>query len=45
MQKLSWYRKKYPLFYFSRFGWSYNRTIQVLFFFSSQASIKPTTPE
>ena len=39
MQKLSWYRKKmYPAFYFSRFGWSYNRTIQVLFllFFPSQ---------
>ena len=31
-------KKKYPAFYFSRFGWSYNRTIQVLFllFFPSQ---------
>ena len=31
-------KKIIPLFYFSRFGWSYNRTIQVLFllFFPSQ---------
>ena len=29
MEKLSWYRKKSILpFYFSRFGWSYNRNVQ-----------------
>ena len=31
-------KKMHPAFYFSRFGWSYNRTIQVIFllFFPSQ---------
>lgn len=55
MENLSWHRKNmHPLFYFSHFGLDEKTSYKFIdtctqchlyFFFASQASIKPMTPE